>query len=341
MIYSLDWPYANQPPKAQGTLKLSPEDFQVDEIIDENFSGSGEHQLIKVQKSGKNTEDVVKEISRLINKPAKLISYAGLKDRQALTTQWLSIHLPGEEIEGIEALQGANWRVIAAARHHKKLKTGYLSGNHFTIKLREVSHVEEAILRLEEVKLSGVPNYFGEQRFGRGGGNLQKAQEMFCGQYKVKDRFLKGIYLSAARSYIFNQILAKRIEEGNWNEAIPGDVLQLSGTHSIFAAQEIDDTIHERIKQKDISPTSPLVGDGKMMASEKALELIESVCEAYEPWINGLKQQRVEMAWRANILHVTDLNYQVEDDSLILSFSLPAGTYATTVLREILNYQSQ
>lgn len=339
MTYSLNWHYISTQPISKATLKNSPQDFQVDEIIDENFSGSGEHQLIKIKKSGINTEDVVKAVSRLINKPAKLISYAGLKDRQALTTQWLSVHLPGEFIEGIENLSGSNWRVIAAARHHKKLKTGYLSGNRFKITLRDVQGMEDAITRIEAIRHSGVPNYFGEQRFGRDGGNLYKANDMLCNQVKIKDRFLKGIFLSAARSYIFNEILAKRVEEGNWNQAISGDVLQLSGTHSIFGAPEIDSLLQERITLKDLSPASPLAGDGPMMASESALDLINTIYSNREPWIKGLINQRVETSWRANILHADHLNYECAEDSLVIQFSLPPGSYATTIIREIVNYE--
>ncbi len=338
MFFNLNWPYANDKPSAKGQLKTIPTDFQVNELVSEKFSGSGEHQLIKIEKSGVTTEDVVKNVSRLINKPVKLISYAGLKDKQALTTQWLSVHLPGESVEGIEQLEGSGWRVIDSARHNKKLRPGYLTGNQFIIRLREISGVEDALKRLEQIKITGVPNYFGEQRFGRDAGNLPQADALLNNRLKVKDRFIKGIYFSAARSWIFNNILARRVASGTWNTALQGDVFQLAGSHSIFTTPDIDEVIKNRIVDKDISPASPLPGKGAMMATAHALECIEAVYAEWSSWIVGLEHRGLELAWRSNILHLEDVSYTIEEDTLVLNFTLPPGAYATTVLREVVDY---
>jgi tRNA pseudouridine13 synthase len=337
-MYSLDWPYAYNKPKSTARFKVEPDDFLVNEFFSESFSGEGEHILLKIEKRGLNTEDVIRSLSRLINKSTKLISYAGLKDKHAVTTQWLSVHAPGEEIAGIGELSAPGWRVLECTRHNKKLKPGFLTGNRFVIRLREVSDPEDLVQRLEQIKKAGVPNYFGEQRFGREGANLQRAEEMLVQGRKVKDKFLKGMYYSAARSWLFNLILAKRVSAHTWNDALPGDVMQLSGSNSIFVAHEIDDLLKQRIKEKDISPASPLPGKSKNKVQQEALDLINELYQKWQPWVIGLEQHGLEEAWRANIVHVQELQWEVAQDVVTLSFSLPVGSYATAVLRELVIY---
>ncbi len=336
-MYSLNWPYVNGEPKSAANFKLNPEDFHVNELFDGEFSGQGEHIILRIEKKGITTEDVVKSLARLINKPAKLISYAGLKDRQSLTTQWLSIHAPGEEIDDVGTLESSGWKVLEHTRHNKKLRPGFLSGNQFMVRLRDVTDIDDLIKRLEVIKQSGVPNYFGEQRFGREAGNLIKAEELLVQGRKVKDRFLKGMYFSAARSWIFNLILAKRVNEGSWNTPVTGDVMQLRGSKSIFTSEDQDELIR-RIAEKDISPASPLPGKGKVMAGGVALQLITEIYEQWMPWISGLDKFGLEEAWRANILFVDQIDYSVDGQNVELVFTLPSGSYATVVLRELVNY---
>ncbi|MDI1353020.1 MAG: tRNA pseudouridine(13) synthase TruD [bacterium] len=338
-MYSLNWSRVYGDPKSSACFKLVPEDFCVDEFFDGQFSGEGEHIILKIEKRGLTTEEVVKSLARLVNKPAKMISYAGLKDKQALTTQWLSIHAPGENIPGVETLEAHGWRVLESTRHNKKLRPGFLAGNHFTMKLRDVSDVDELIQRIETIKLGGVPNYFGEQRFGREGGNLIRAEELLVQGRKVKDRFLKGMYCSAARSWLYNLILSKRVHDLNWNKPLHGDVMQLTGSHSIFIADKADDALLiQRIKDKDISPASPLPGKSKNMVTGDALVMINELYADWLPWLAGLEKQGLEEAWRSNIVHVADCDYEVADKTVQLSFTLPPGCYATTVLRELVLY---
>ncbi|MGQ3890187.1 tRNA pseudouridine(13) synthase TruD [Legionella sp. CNM-1927-20] len=337
-MYALDWSYAYGKPQAAAQFKLEPEDFQVIEYFNSEFSGDGEHILLKIEKRGLTTEEVVKSLSRLINKPIKQISYAGLKDRQALTVQWLSIHAPGEIIPGTEALQAPGWRVLESTRHNKKLKPGFLTGNHFKIRLKNLSNREQFRQRIEQIKVGGVPNYFGEQRFGRNAGNLLKAQEMLVENRKVKDRFLRGMYCSAARSWLYNLILSKRVAQNNWNVPIRGDVLQLSGSKSIFTIEVIEENIVQRIREKDLSPATPLPGKSKNKVAGDALSFINEVYKAWQPWLTGLIQQGLEEAWRSNILHPQQLHYTFLDNNAELSFTLSAGAYATSVLRELVQY---
>lgn len=337
-MYSLNWPYIKEAPSTTAQFKLSPDDFHVNELFEGTFSGEGEHILLKIEKKGVTTEEVVKSLSRLINKSPKLISYAGLKDRQALTTQWISIHAPGEEIEGVGVLQAPGWKVIEHTRHNKKLRPGYLSGNEFMIRLRDITQTDEIIDRINSIQLTGVPNYFGEQRFGRDAGNLLRAEEVLVQGKKIKDRFLKGMYFSAARSWIFNLILAQRVTDGSWNKPLNGDVMQLRGSNSIFIDDDHHDELVQRITKKDVSPASPLPGRGKSMVSKQALRLIEKIYDEWQPWIHGLEKNGLEEAWRANILHIDCITHELVGSDMELRFTLPPGAYATVVLRELVKY---
>lgn len=337
-MYSLDWPRVYGVPQSTAHFKYIPEDFQVNEFFDTPFSGQGEHILLRIEKSGLNTEEVVKSLASLINKPVKMISYAGLKDRQALTTQWLSVHAPGEEIPGIEQLSAPGWRILESTRHHKKLKPGFLTGNQFVIRLRDLTDEQAFLQRVEEIKKTGVPNYFGEQRFGHNAGNLNKAEGMLVQGRKVKDRFRKGMYCSAARSWIFNLILAHRVREQNWNIPLAGDVMQLSGSKSIFVIDEVQEELIQRICNKDISPASPLPGKSKGKIQGEASVLINNIYAEWQSWVAGLERLGLEEAWRANILHTEQFNCVIQDGGAELSFILPAGAYATAVLRELVLY---
>ncbi|MFO2967430.1 tRNA pseudouridine(13) synthase TruD [Legionella pneumophila serogroup 1] len=338
-MYSLNWPRAYGIPNSTATFKLCPEDFQVNELFEGQFSGEGEHIVLKIEKKGLTTEEVVKSLARLINKPIKLISYAGLKDKQALTTQWLSIHAPGEVIEGIETLEAPGWKILECTRHNKKLRPGFLSGNHFTITLRNVSNETDLIHRIEQIKLKGVPNYFGEQRFGRDGGNLIKAEEILVQGRKVKDRFLKGMYFSAARSWLYNLILSRRVKESSWNLPLLGDVIQLVGSNSVFVNDKsMDEQLLQRIGEKDVSPASPLPGRSKNLVKGTALQIINEVYAEWSAWLDGLEKNGLEEAWRANILYPEQIEYRINQGTVELSFVLPAGAYATVVLRELVQY---
>ena len=337
-MYSLEWSRVYGLPRSTALFKSTPEDFQVNEFFDTPFSGQGEHIVLKIEKRGLTTEEVVKSLSKLIHKSVKLISYAGLKDRQALTTQWFSIHAPGEVIEGIGELEAPGWRVLEHTRHHKKLRPGFLTGNQFILRLHDLTHAEDLIQRIAQIKKYGVPNYFGEQRFGFQAGNLNKAEELLVQGRKVKDRFLKGMYCSAARSWIYNLILSERVTKQCWNLPLSGDVMQLCGSNSIFVIDEVNDEIVQRITEKDISPASPLPGKGKQLIKGMALELINEVYRNWSKWITGLEQYGLDEAWRANILHVEQLECMIKNDTAELSFILPAGSYATAVLREMVLY---
>ena len=322
-------------PAVTGLFKSSVEDFKVDEMLGFELSGAGEHQFFRIEKRGLNTEELVKRLAVCLGKPVKSISYAGLKDRQALTTQWLSLHCPGEDIPGAHSLQGDGWRVLESKRHLKKLKTGALAGNHFTLVVRDIHDRDSVETRLDRVKAGGVPNYFGPQRFGHHGQNVLRAEAVLLRGLRVKDRFLRGIYYSAARSFLFNRILSARVAHQTWNKALPGDVMQLAGTHSIFSIDMPDDIIHERVANQDISPASVLWGKGDLLVSADAQTIQQEGLDGFGPWCQALESHGLERAYRAHVLGVQHLTWQWTDADLTLSFELPPGAYATSVLREL------
>lgn len=331
-----DLAFAYGKPVASGVFKASVDDFKVNERLGFELTGSGEHQFLRIEKRGLNTEELVKRLAKCLAKPVKSISYAGLKDRQALTTQWLSVHCPGEVIQRVDWLEGDGWRVIDSGRHLKKLKIGGLASNMFTLVVREIVDCDAVDAHLQLVKTCGVPNYFGPQRFGHNGQNISRAQDMLLNGVRVKDRFLRGIYYSAARSCLFNRILSIRVDQHNWNKALSGDLMQLAGSHSIFPIGVPDETIHSRVAVNDLSPASSLWGRGDEMLSLDALAVQQQGLSGFESWCEALVQHGLEKAYRAHVLHVHNLTWHWEDTNLNLSFELPPGAYATSVLRELI-----
>ncbi len=328
--------YANGKPVSTGVFKASADDFMVDEILSFELSGEGEHQFLRIEKRGLNTQELVKRVATCVGKPAKHISYAGLKDRQALTTQWLSVHCPGEDIPNAHVLQGDGWRVVESARHLKKLKAGGLSGNRFKLVLREMQQSDALEMRLQHIKAGGVPNYFGPQRFGHQGQNMVKAADMLLQGRRVKDRFLRGIYYSAVRAFLFNRILSARVEHGSWNKALPGDVMQLTGTHSIFTTSHPDEALQARIALQDASPASVLWGLGESRVSADARIIEQQGLDGFSALCGALEQHGLECAHRAHMLFAHHLAWSWHESDLTLTFELTTGSYATSVLRELI-----
>ncbi|MBA2656382.1 MAG: tRNA pseudouridine(13) synthase TruD [Tatlockia sp.] len=332
-----DLSFAFSKPPSTGTIKVFPEDFKVNEILGFDLSGEGEHLFLNVEKKGLNTEELVRALARALDKPEKSISYAGLKDRHALTTQWLCVHCLGENPPNIETLAGAGWRVVKAVRHLKKLKTGVLAANEFKLVLRELTQKTDIDKRLLDIQSQGVPNYFGTQRFGFNGQNLIKAEAMLLGGKKEKNRFLRGLYYSAARSFLFNLLLAERVKLANWSHALDGDVMQLAGNNSVFTIATADEVINERLASFDISPAAVLWGRGEERASLEALALQERILHPFKEWCASLEQHGLERAYRALRLHPQEMNWHWQDEqTLELYFKLEAGSYATSVIRELI-----
>lgn len=334
----LDLPYAYGKPHIQGRLRATPEDFQVCEELDFALDGTGEHVWLWVRKRGANTDWVAKQLAKQAHVAPVAVSYAGLKDRHAVTEQWFSVHLPGQADPDWQADAHPDFTVLNAIRHSRKLRRGALSGNRFRVTVRDLNgDPAELAARWAQVAATGVPNYFGEQRFGREAGNLVRAEAMFSGHEKVRDRHQRGLYLSTARSALFNAVLARRVLENSWNIALPGDVLMLDGSHSIFTVDAVDEVIRQRIATGDVHPTGPLWGAGTLHSRAAVRELEEAVAATLAIFRDGLAAAGLNQERRALRLPITGAQLECAAPGVaVLDFRLPAGGYATTVLHELL-----
>ncbi len=332
-------PCAYGGPAGIGVIRATADDFEVDEMLGFEPDGEGEHVMLQLRKRETNTIWLAGQIARLAGVPKRDVSYAGLKDRHALTSQWFTVRLAGQPEPDWRELESAQIEVLRAERHRRKLRTGALRGNRFRLLVRELK-VDESGLeqRLRQIQATGMPNFFGEQRFGHDYANLDQAQALFEGRLGRIDRKLRGLLISAARSQLFNAVLAARIEQANWDLPLPGGYMNLAGSRSGFTIQEVDDVIQRRCREMDIHPSGPLWGRGRSLVSGEALALEQLVLEPYADLRHGLEHVGLEQERRPLRIIVGDLKWRFPDsDSLLLEFSLPAGSYATVLLRELLS----
>ncbi|WP_367598037.1 tRNA pseudouridine(13) synthase TruD [Pseudomonas fulva] len=329
--------------QALGTavLKAVAEDFQVDEVLDIPLSGQGEHLWLWVEKRELNTEEAARRLARAAGVPARAISYAGLKDRQALTRQWFSLHLPGKADPDLSRAEDANLRVLKQVRHQRKLQRGAHSSNGFTLRLTQLAADHQAVdARLAQLKANGVPNYFGTQRFGHAGGNVHDALAWAERQALPEQRNVRSRLLSAGRSYLFNQVLAARVVEGSWARAQVGDLLAFTNSRSFFSAAEAD-CADPRLAVLDLHPTGPLWGEGDSPASGGTQALEHSVGAAQPALCQWLAKAGMDHERRILRLPIAGLTWHYpEPDILQLEFVLPAGCFATVVVREVVDLVS-
>ena len=328
---------AHGAPVLAARIRVAPEDFFVEELPAFEASGAGEHLLLTVEKRGMTTAFAARRVAQWAGVAESAIGHAGLKDRHAVTRQRLSVWLPKKVAPDIASLQSDDLRVLEHAWHARKLPRGALAGNRFVLVLREVAGERGAIeARLVAIARHGVPNHFGEQRFGRGGGNVQQAVAMFAGR-RVK-REERSLLLSAARSELFNRVLDARVAEGSWDRGLPGEVWMLDGSRSVFGPEEPSPQLQARLEAFDIHPTGPLWGEGELRtvdaARERELTALEGDTAAR--LVVGLERAGLKQERRALRLRPQALAWQwLGDDALELRFALPPGCYATTVLREL------
>lgn len=328
-------PCAHGGPALTGRMRVQPEDFVVAEELGFAPDGHGEHVLLTVQKRNANTDWVADQLARFAGVASKAVGYAGRKDRHAVTRQTFSVQLPGRDEPDWMAFAGPEARVLASARHGRKLKPGALTGNRFEITLRDVSgDADAAHQRLQALAASGVPNYFGPQRFGHADGNVQRARSLFRGaRMKPKAR---SMLLSAARARIFNDVLARRVSDATWNRALDGEVWGLDGSRSHFGPEAYTDELAQRLADGDIHPTGPLWGCGPLPTQAQTAALEQAVAAADTELATGLEAKGLTQARRALRVLPRELNWQwSEPTTLVLTFALPAGCYATSALREL------
>lgn len=313
-----------------------PNDFVVTEQLEIDFSDDGEHDWLWLEKTGANTVWVCEQLAKHAQISPRDVGYAGLKDRHAVTRQWFSVRRP--------SLDGVDWSSFVAdgvclleqRRHRRKLKRGGHRGNLFRIALRssDIASQQEAITeRLRQIESRGVPNYFGEQRFGRDGANIELGRSLFRGHRLSRNK--RSFAISAIRSLLFNEILDARIRDGSWDRIIPGELANLDGSGSVFAVDDVTNDIAVRCSEFDIHPTATMWGRDAPLASQDVADRESRVIKPHKELCDGLVAAKVDASSRPLRLRVHNLQWEIENDALWLEFELGRGSYATSVLREI------
>ncbi|MDX1352023.1 MAG: tRNA pseudouridine(13) synthase TruD [Thiomicrorhabdus sp.] len=368
--------YAYGKPLFKGELKTIPEDFKVTEISASQLTGEGEHLWCWVEKRGQNTDWVAGMLAKWAGTAKHNVGFAGQKDRQAVTQQWFSIQLPGKADPDPQTLDIDGVRILKMQRHNKKIQRGALLGNRFELVIRNISCCTEVLAveeikralqtRLETLQKHGVPNYFGQQRFGREGNNLVQGEKLLLTGLGKQDRRTRrgakrkggnhnqqSLYISALRSWMFNELLSLRIHQNNWNQVVKGDILQSANSEAVLLVEPEQNLarLQASIDANEWLITGGLFGDGILPTMEDAYKLEQQVVQKYQAWCDALSANRVKQDRRALTLMPQELSWSFDElaepadiksnqqDSnsltLKLSFTLPAGSFATMVLREI------
>ncbi len=333
-----DWQRAIIEPVLTCQIKTENADFQLSERLGFGLSGDGEHDYLQIEKDGANTSWVASGLAKFASVAVSDVGFAGLKDRHAVARQWFSVRRPaGHRADWLKLdLEGV--RVVQVSRHRRKLRRGAHTGNEFRIALRNLTEAGGGLReRLMQVRDTGVPNYFGEQRFGHNGGNLGLAGGLFAGQRLSRDK--RSIALSAARSFLFNQILQERVRNGTWNTLLPGDCASLDGSSSFFSVAGVNNELDRRSDELDIHPSGALWGAGDLQSGGIVAEREEAVVNRFPELMHGLANERVQQARRALRVAVRSFTWERDGDTVWLRFILTRGSFATAVLREIANYK--
>jgi len=338
MTEAMHWPRAHLMPLSSGQIKRHNADFNVVERLPEMASGVGEHLWLTVAKDGQNTAWVARQLARWAGLGPREVSYAGLKDRHGVTEQTFSLHLPGKLEPSVRLLQVDGLTVVEAKRHSRKLKTGQLVGNSFRIRLRNTDMPLDQLAHNWQILVEqGVPNYFGPQRFGHGGLNVLNGSAWLLGRAKAP-RHLQSIYLSAIRSFLFNKLLAQRVLDGSWNRLIAGDFAQFTEGKAGFYCAEPQATDIERCLQAKVSPCASLPGlskdDFPALSARERDQLAP-----YADLIAALEERQVARHFRKLRVFPEAAQFEVIDKDPVLSFFLPAGSFATSVLAELVTEQ--
>ena len=329
MSVDLHYPYGK--PLISGLFKSRAEDFIVTEELGFEPNGEGEHLFLFIEKVGLSTHELINRIAEIYGLRPRDIGYSGLKDKHALCRQWLSLHLPGKDANP-SSDTGDDFKILKALRNRSKLRPGTHKSNHFEICLREVSSLPEVSkLQLSSIEKSGFANYFGEQRFGRNQDNVQQALKHLVRGRVPRQR--KSLLISSLRSFLFNQILSRRLQLGHWELPLDGDVFMLRGTRSIFS-ETVDQALLERYQTMDISTSASLYGSGRSLMSGQAAEIEKTVFTEHPAVTQCLEGQSAKLEMRAIRVEPREFEYQYDcgQEILKMRLSLPAGSYLTSLL---------
>lgn len=325
------FPYGE--PAINGLLKSRAEDFKVSENLGFEPGGEGEHLFLWIEKSMMTTHELIDRVSKDFSIKPRDIGHSGLKDKVALSRQWLSLYLPGQMAK-LEIPEISEYKILGHAWHLKKLRPGTHRSNHFEVVVRDVETVPEiSWQQIDLIRTQGMVNYFGQQRFGRQDDNVERALQAFGKSARKLSRNKTSLYISALRSLLFNKVLSHRIENGYWDKPLPGDVFMLNGSHSIFY-EPLNEALLERFRQFDLSSTVSLYGSGKRLLREEALALEDRVFAENEIVLHCLIEQKAKLMMRATRVAVQGLNINHDPDeaTLQITVTLPRGSYFTALL---------
>ena len=337
-----DWnpnglPYLHGGPLGRARFKTHPEDFVVEELLGFEPSGVGEHCLVWVEKRDLDSNAAAARLADALGIRRRLVSHCGLKDRHAVTRQWFSLHMPGQPSPEAAALESEGLRVLQITRNTRKLRRGIHQGNRFTIRLREPDFdVSLAALRWTLIVAKGAPNFFGPQRFGHDGRNVAKALAMFRHEFKPQDRLLRGLLLSAVRSHLFNEIVKERLARGIWDVPLKGEVFGFADNGTLLLPERHRGDEAERFQNGIVELTAPLWGNGELQSVDEVRAMEMELPMKFPELTTGLEACGLRQERRVIRLRPTNPAFEILDNGdLQISFDLPKGTYATTLLREM------
>ena len=327
-------------PGLGGRIKSAPEDFDVEEIPAYEPCGSGDFLYLWLEKRDMGAEYFARQIAKRLGISPGDVGTAGLKDRRAVTRQMVSV--PAGVEDRLSQLEGDGIRILRTGKHGNKLKLGHLHGNRFRITVRDLDPAvaqEEVLPKLlERIRMLGLPNYYGIQRFGRDAETLQLGLALMRGERAgVRGPFLRKLALSAVQSAMFNHYLARRWQEGLLHKVLPGDVMAKVPFGGMFLAEDIDRE-QRRFEAREIVSAGPIIGRKTFPAGGIAAEREAGILSDFglEPAnLHGFGKL-MQGTRRHNLVYVDDLTADVKEENLQFNFSLPAGSYATVLLREVL-----
>ncbi len=325
-------------PVTTGSIRVEPADFIVRESLAFELTGTGEHLYLLVRKTGQNTRWVAQRLARVLGLPMRAVGYAGMKDRRAVTEQWFSVHLPGRADPDVDGLDIDGVEVLRAQRHSGKLRIGALRGNWFRIVIRALGGDVAALeRRLTTVRDGLVPNYFGAQRFGHGGGNLDLFQDLDAPARL--DRQARSFALSALRSALFNNFLAQRIAAGTAATPLAGEILWCTRENGYRHEPTLRDAGGALPSGSPGElpggiPSGLLWGVGDSHATEVARASEDAFFAGFPATLRLLAAHDVRMMRRPLLMPATDLTWRIDGQQACVEFALSRGQFATAVLRE-------
>ncbi len=336
-------------PGIGGRIKVEPEDFEVEEIPAYEASGEGEFLYLWVQKRDMSADYFVRQVAKRLDMRKDDVGTAGLKDRRAVTRQWIS--LPADVEPRLGQLDGDGISVLEVSRHRHKLRSGHLRGNRFRILIRDLTTPEhaEALLSpiVDQLKSEGLANFYGPQRFGHGGQTLEAGMCMLRGEkppkpaesrpLNLRSPFIRKLVLSAAQSGLFNVYLAQRMRDGLLHRVLPGAVMNKLPMGGIFVAEDVE-AEQARFDQREIVTAGPIFGKKTFAATGEAAEREAQILQQFNLTRDAFTSfgKLAQGTRRHNIVYLTDLSAAIQEGNLLLTFTLPTGSYATVLLREIM-----